>query len=131
MMTKQALFYRYENEYLLRQSVKSDINGLLRVCDDLTLMKSDLESQIESVNEELAFLKKNHEEVRAAKHCQGEMFLSAIHKLSLTRNNEIFMVNLKEYYTYGGIQLQISISKFRFLFIYYLCECAYSSITIN
>lgn len=73
-MTKQALFYRYENEYLLRQSVDSDTNGLLRVRDDLTLTKSDLESQIESMNEELAFLKKNHEEVRAAKHCQGEIF---------------------------------------------------------
>lgn len=33
------------------------------------------------------------------------------------------MNNLTGYCTYGGIQLQISTSKFSCLFMYYLCEC--------
>jgi len=54
---------RYENESLIRQCVKADVDNLHRILDKTCLAKADLEMQTSNLQEELVYLKKSHQEV--------------------------------------------------------------------
>lgn len=74
-----AFLCRWEAEATLCQSVERDCQALRRAKSDHDQLIATLRGDLDSLKEELYFLKKNHDEVRARdyvkhKQCQGDHF---------------------------------------------------------
>lgn len=68
--THRCLF-RMEYEMTMRQTVEADVGRLRKILDDTNVIRLHLESDIESLREELISLRKNHEAVRTRKTENG------------------------------------------------------------
>uniref|UniRef100_G1TE79 Keratin, type I cytoskeletal 20 n=2 Tax=Oryctolagus cuniculus TaxID=9986 RepID=G1TE79_RABIT len=53
---------KFESERAIRLAVEADLQGLGKVFDDLTIKRTNLEVQVEELNNDLALLKKEHQE---------------------------------------------------------------------
>nr|XP_020641171.1 keratin, type I cytoskeletal 10-like [Pogona vitticeps] len=74
-MAAEDFKLKYETESGLHQNVDADLQGLRPLLDKLTLDKSDLEMQYESLQEELATLRKNHDDIMKSSqhHSSGDV----------------------------------------------------------
>ncbi|XP_012581497.1 PREDICTED: keratin, type I cytoskeletal 26 [Condylura cristata] len=68
-LTADDFRLKYENELALHQSVEVDISSLHRLMEELTFCNTDLEMQSETLHEELASLKSNHQEEMQVLQC--------------------------------------------------------------
>lgn len=54
---------RYNTEKAFRATLEADLEGLRKVMDNLTIVRTDLEMEIEGMRKQLIYMRKSHEEV--------------------------------------------------------------------
>ncbi|XP_031541867.1 keratin, type I cytoskeletal 23 isoform X1 [Vicugna pacos] len=53
---------KYENEHSFKKDLETEVEGLRKTLDDLTIVTTDLEQEVEGMRKELILMKKRHEQ---------------------------------------------------------------------
>ncbi|XP_030077854.1 keratin, type I cytoskeletal 19 isoform X2 [Microcaecilia unicolor] len=61
-LAAQDFKLKYETEQTLRMAIEADVNGLRKLLDDLTIVRTDLEMEVEALRKELILMKMVHEQ---------------------------------------------------------------------
>lgn len=89
---------KFENEQALRFMTEKDTIELRKAIDQLTLARAELEAQIENLNEELAYLKRNHAEEISELHKQSSGSIDVEVDVAPTVNLGKTMEDMREQY---------------------------------
>nr|XP_033773869.1 keratin, type I cytoskeletal 19-like isoform X2 [Geotrypetes seraphini] len=61
-LAAQDFKLKFETEQALRLAIEADVNGLRKLLDDLTIVRTDLEMEVEALRKELICMKMVHEQ---------------------------------------------------------------------
>uniref|UniRef100_A0A3Q4HT13 Keratin 18a, tandem duplicate 2 n=1 Tax=Neolamprologus brichardi TaxID=32507 RepID=A0A3Q4HT13_NEOBR len=96
---------KYEYELSMRQTVEADVSRLRKILDDTNVTRLHLESEIESLQEELISLKKNHERVCNHYKVQQRQDLARIMEEIRAKYEKIALQNQQELEAWHNSQI--------------------------
>ncbi|XP_007940386.1 keratin, type I cytoskeletal 23 [Orycteropus afer afer] len=63
---------KYENEHSFKIDLETEVEGLRKTLDNLTIVTTDLEQEVEGMRKELILMKKNHEQEMEKQHVPND-----------------------------------------------------------
>ncbi|XP_059235010.1 keratin, type I cytoskeletal 23 [Mustela nigripes] len=91
---------KYENEHSFKKDLETEVEGLRKTLDDLTIVTTDLEQEVEGMRKELILMKKRHEQEMEEHHVPNDFKVSV--KVDTTPGEDLIKVleDMRQEYEY-------------------------------
>uniref|UniRef100_A0A8C5LEM4 Keratin 23 n=1 Tax=Jaculus jaculus TaxID=51337 RepID=A0A8C5LEM4_JACJA len=81
---------KYENEHSFKKDLEIEVESLRKTLDDLTIITTDLEQEVEGMRKELILMKKHHEQEMKEHHVPGDFKVNV--KVDATPGEDLIKV---------------------------------------